>query len=169
MWMSSKIYSIFLLFQYDSYQNEMEYNNNGSNRIDPRPPPQYLQPQAAMMEDAASGPSPRDRAFENNRPSPPPAQNRPQARVPPTPVYRPPPRGGPVPSPPNQTPQRPHAIRQQQPLPPSQSRGPPHPPQPREPTPPSTRESPPLSSKSEITGDFFYHESRETCPSLNLY
>ena len=156
----NKLIIFIIIFQYDPYQNETGFiNNNGSNNIDPRPPPQqYLQPQTAMMEDAASGPSPRDRAFENNRPSPPPAQNRPQARVPPTPVYRPP-RGGPVPSPPNQTPQRPHAIRQQQPLPPSHSRVPPHPPQPRESTPPSARESPPLSSKSEITGDILFRVS----------
>lgn len=125
------------------------------------------------FEDAAAGPSPRNHQ-DMSPPRMPPSHGRPQARVPPTPMYRPP-KGAPVPSPPSNSVQRPHMLRQQNPLPMSGTAvsggvgggggGSPssraaqnshmtmsqqhHAREPREPTPPSNREvSPPLSSQS---------------------
>ncbi|KAH9518678.1 hypothetical protein Btru_005969, partial [Bulinus truncatus] len=133
--------------------------NNNNNQIHQRHLPEqqhYPQQQYQRMEfeDAAAGPSPRamdgqpqSRVITGNQ------QGRPQARVPPTPIYRPV-RGGPIPTPPSATPQRPHMIKQHQPLPPSNTRvqGPQQHQQSLEPTPPTVRDpSPPLSSQSSDT------------------
>ncbi|XP_055861135.1 uncharacterized protein LOC106079642 isoform X2 [Biomphalaria glabrata] len=115
---------------------------------------QHHQYQRMEFEDAAAGPSPRalegqqqSRILAGNQ------QGRPQARVPPTPMYRPS-RGAPIPTPPSSIPQRPHMIRQQQPLPPSNVKGqvPASHQQPLEPSAPTVRDpSPPLSSQSSDT------------------
>ncbi|XP_059178384.1 serine/arginine repetitive matrix protein 1-like isoform X2 [Physella acuta] len=128
-----------------SFATNMNTNNNNNSNL----PIQQHYPRMDF-EDAASGPSPRTADNQQLKSVLGPQLARPQARVPPTPIYRPQ-RGGPIPSPPSSTPQRPHMIRQQQPLPPSASRnpGPPQSQQPREPTPPMGRDpSPPLSSQS---------------------
>jgi hypothetical protein len=89
-------------------------------------------------------------------------QTRPQARVPPTPISRPS-RGGPIPSPPSATPQRPHMIRQQHPLPSSTIRGPP--PNQQHPLSSSTiRGPPPYQQQSR---DLLSPPSRDASPSLS--
>ncbi|GFO32691.1 ankyrin repeat domain-containing protein 55, partial [Plakobranchus ocellatus] len=123
---------------------------------------QNLQVQQQMeYEDAGSGPSPRHIAnlnMNNNNQrqldQQQQQQHRPQARVPPTPVYRPQ-RGGnvgpaasAVPSPPSSTPQRPHMLRQQQVLPSPPAASPPAA-APRELTPPTVRDPSPPSQGSE--------------------
>lgn len=125
--------------------------------------PKLQVPQHMMeYEDTGSGPSPRHISHlnMNNNNSQQQQQHRPQARVPPTPVYRPQrgavqggggmmaPISPTVPSPPSSTPQRPHMLRQQQVLPSPPAVSPPAA-APRELTPPTVRDPSPPSQGSE--------------------
>ncbi|CAG5116089.1 unnamed protein product, partial [Candidula unifasciata] len=141
------------LFYFYSHQGNhfdpvLGNRNNNSLHLNPQKLKQKLA-QQIEFEDMISGFDQRGRFG--------PQQARPQARVPPTPMFKPS-RGGPVPTPPSATPQRPHMIRHQQPLPSSVSHAapPPHQ-QSHDRLSPSSRESPSLSSQSS---DLQQHSSR---------
>ncbi|CAL1545483.1 unnamed protein product [Lymnaea stagnalis] len=134
------------------FANNLNNNNNvrlqnKQNQQHHRMDQQNQQHHRMDFEETASGPSPHPLETQQGRIL---LGGRPQARVPPTPIYRPS-RGGPVPSPPSSTPQRPHMLRQQQPLPPSiaRSQPPPQPQQSRESISPSARDPSPPSQSSE--------------------
>ncbi|BFZ18797.1 hypothetical protein BsWGS_21836 [Bradybaena similaris] len=132
----------------DRGDHVLSNRNNNSMHLSPQKLKQHLA-QQIEFEDMVSGFDQKGRGGSTLA--------RPQARVPPTPIFKPS-RGGPIPTPPSATPQRPHMIRHQQPLPSSIPRGTqPLQQQSHDRLSPSSRESPSLSSQSS---DLQQHSSR---------